>query len=221
MFDLDYTLLRLTVDPVQVYADVLTDAGWDIKLEDLSAAYGRSWETYLLHGNEFATEREAYLFGATQTLKDIGVDDPDGCIAEKVMKGFDVLDIVEPYEDSIPAINSIRDLGIRVGVATGRWHDPSDDLAATGLATLLDATFYSGRLGAQKHETAYWRRVLDLERVTGAQAVLVDDSADAVETAREVGMAAYRIQRPDSPMAPQAGADLERLDVLPNMLGSI
>ena len=219
MFDLDYTLLRLTLDPVQVYVDVLTGAGWDIKLEKLSAAYRRSSKIYLLHGNDFATEREAYLFGAVQTLNEIGVNDADGCIAEKIMEGFDVLDIVEPYEDSIPAINGIRDLGIRVGVATGRWHDPSVDLAATGLASLLDVTFYAGLFGAQKHESAYWRRILDLEGLTGAQTVLVDDSADAVETAREVGMAAYRIQRPDSPMAPQDGADLETLGALPRLLG--
>ena len=220
LFDLDYTLVRLKSDPVHVHADVLSQMGFNVDRNDLEAAYRMSWDLYLTQGFNFPTDREAYLDGTSQTLILLGIDDRHGHIAEEIIGRFDSPESVELYRDSIPALRKLRAGGVRIGLATGRWHDPSSDVEAVGLDAHLDVVYHSGNLGMQKNESSFWSNVLKLEGLSSDEVVVIDDNTAAVASARELGIAGFRIHRQDSPIGSPECADITELSELPRLLAS-
>ena len=221
LFDLDYTLIRLTLDPLVVYAEVVSERGFDVDSDELERAYMESWDLYLARGFEFPTDREAYVHSADHTLGLVGIEQDRSRIAEEIMRRFEVLEPVEAYGDSIPSIKQVRARGIRTGIATGRWHDPASDLQAVGLSRYIDAVYHAGMFGMQKDAPEFWLKLLKREGVKASEAMLIDDNAPAVAAARETGIAAFRIQRPDSPIGSPDPVDLTELSALPPLLESL
>lgn len=219
LFDLDYTLLRLTRDPISVHMDVLAANGIPVGRESLLEAYSLSWEQYLRRGHQYPTAREAYLEGAKDTLRRVNAPRQIDRMAEQIMSVYDGAEGVAPYADALPVLMLLRGQGVAVGVATGRWHDPAEDLRASGLLPHVDVSFFSGALHAQKDEPAYWLRLLELQGLDAAQAALIDDNAQAVETAAKVGLRTLLMLRPDSPLPALREPDLTTLESLPELLG--
>lgn len=219
LFDLDYTLLRLALDPLRVHLEVLAEYGVPVEPDRLRAAYRWSWDQYLRHGYRYPSPYEAYLQGAKDTLRKADVVDADGHMAEQIMARFEIPDSVRIYADAPQTLDFLRARGIRIGLATGRWHDPAEDLDRCGLARYIDVAFYSGDLGAQKDEAAYWEKLLDREGLAAQAVALVDDNAGAVAAARGVGLRAFSIQRADSPLQAAGAVDLTALEALPGILG--
>ena len=221
LFDLDHTLLRLTLDPVPVYAEVISQQGLEVDFNELERAYLESWDLYLARGFEFPTDREAYLHSVDHTLRLVGIEQERARIAEAIMRRFEVWKSIDAYGDAIATIKEIRACGLRTGIATGRWHDPSSDLEEVGLSKYLDVVYYSGMFGTQKDAPEYWMRLLEREGLSAGQVVLIDDNAPAVATARATGITAFRIQRLDSPIPSPDPVDLTELSALPKMLESL
>ena len=221
LFDLDYTLIRLRLDPLLLYAEVLFERGFfGVNSNELRRAYLESWDLYLARGFKFPTDREAYLHSAEHTLGLVGVEEDRGEIAEEIMRRFEVSEPVEAYRDSIASVKKVRAGGLRTGIATGRWHDPSSDLEAVGLDKYIDVVYHAGMFRMQKDEAAFWLALLEREGLEAGEAVLIDDNAPAVAAARETGITAFRIQRPDSPIGSPDPVDLTELNSLPALLES-
>ena len=221
LFDLDYTLIRLRLDPVSVYAEVISERGFDVDFNELQRAYMESWDLYLARGFEFSTDREAYVHSADHTLGLFGIELDRPQMAEEIMRRFEVSEPVEAYRDSIASVKHVRAGGLRIGVATGRWHDPSRDLEAVGLGKYIDIVYHAGMFGMQKDAAGFWLTLLDREGLEAGEAVLIDDNAPAVTAARETGITAFRIQRPDSPIGSPDPVDLTELTALPPLLESL
>lgn len=221
LFDLDHTLLRLRLDPIPAYAEVISQHGFDVDFNELERAYMESWDLYLARGFEFPTDREAYLHCAGHTLRLVGIEQDTARIAEVIMGRFEESKSVDAYGDAIATVKELRACGLRIGIATGRWHDPSSDLEMVGLSKYLDVVYYSGMFGTQKDAPDYWVRLLEREGLAAGEVVLIDDNAPAVTTARATGITAFRIQRPDSPIPSPDPVDLTELHGLPEMLESL
>ena len=221
LFDLDYTLLRLTLDPVPVYAAVISEHGFEVDMNELRRTYMESWDLYLARGFEFSTDREAYVYCADHTLRLVGIERESARIAEAIMRRFEVSEPVEAYDDAVATVKTVRARGLRAGIATGRWHDPSSDLEMVGLSKYLDVVYYAGMFRTQKDASEYWMRLLEREGLAAGQVVLIDDNAPAVASARATGITAFRIQRPDSPIGSPDPVDLTELNALPEMLESL
>jgi HAD superfamily hydrolase (TIGR01509 family) len=220
LFDLDYTLIRLKSDPVHVYADVLSQGGFNVDSNDLESAYRASWDLYLTQGSRYPTDRDAYLDGASHTLSLLGIEDVNDLIAEEIIGRSEISESVELYQDSIPLLRELRAGGYRIGIATGRWHDPAIDVEAVGLAPCVDVVYHSGMLGSQKNEPKFWTMLLEREGLAIDEVALVDDNAAAVSTAQTMGMKAFRIQRHDSPIGSPEFADITDLSGLSLLLES-
>ncbi len=123
------------------------------------------------------------------------------------------------YDDAIPTLAALRERGLTIGVATGRWHDPACDLEVTGLAEYVDVSFHAGMLRAQKDEPAYWENLLRRARLPASKVALVDDNWDAVETARRGGLRSFFIRRLDAPFAEVRRPDISSLAEIPTLLG--
>ena len=221
LFDVDYTLLRLTLDPISVYAQVISERGFDVDFNELGRAYMESWDLYLARGFEFPTDHDAYVYCADHTLRLVGIEQDSARIAEEIMRRFEVSEPVKAYGDAIAAVKEVRARGLRIGIATGRWHDPSSDLAAVGLSKYLDVVYHAGMFRSQKNAPEFWMRLLEREGLAAGKVVLIDDDAPAVVAARATGITAFRIQRPDSPIGSPDPIDLTELSVLPRMLESL
>ena len=174
----------------------------------------------MTQGFKFSTDRDAYLEGTSHTLRLLRIEDAGRALAEEIIGRFESSGSVELYQDSMPILRGLRADGIRIGIATGRWQDPSIDLRAVGLAPHVDVVYHAGLLESQKNERAYWSALLERERLAAETVVLVDDNSAAVAAAQMMGITAYRIQRHDSPIGSPELADFAELSRLPPLLES-
>jgi putative hydrolase of the HAD superfamily len=100
----------------------------------------------------------------------------------------------ELYEDALPALDAVRDRGLRVGLLSNSARDLGAFVAHHRLA--VDAVLTSGVHGKTKPHETIFRRMLELLDVVAGDAVMVGDTIeDDVEGAIAVGMRAVLVDR--------------------------
>ena len=100
----------------------------------------------------------------------------------------------ELYEDARPALDALRDRGLRVGLLSNSARDLDEFVAHHGLT--VDAVLTSRAHGKTKPHRAIFTRMLELLAVAPADALMVGDTVeDDVEGALAVGMQAVLVDR--------------------------
>ena len=216
LFDLDFTLIKLTVDAVDSHVEHLKRSGHIFPRHCIAAAYEDGWEDYLHNGFRHSDQAKAYLNVVQYALARLGVCDPGGNIAADIDNDINDVNEMTIYEDSVTVLQSIRSAGIEIGLATGRWHDPGPDLDHVGLTSYFDRIYFAGTFGHQKDSCEFWASlVLDTGR-SADEILLIDDSLMSVEAARKTGLQALAIHREGSPLPIFDSPDLSSLtEVLP------
>lgn len=103
-----------------------------------------------------------------------------------------------PLAEERAAVAAARRRGIRVVMATNQQPHRAAWLESSGaFADLADEVYTSSRLGVAKPSPAFFRSLLDAEAAAGfpvepGEAVFVDDRAENVDGAAEVGIVARR-----------------------------
>ncbi len=114
------------------------------------------------------------------------------------------------YPDAIPALNGLRDRGLRL-VAVSNWDCSLPRvLDGCGLGELLDATVTSAETGSRKPDPVIFQRALELAGCEPGEALHVGDTAEEdVTGARAAGIRPLLIDRdgPDGDIA-----SLEEID---------
>ena len=159
-------------------------AGW---LEELTSAGGDRGEEFVLAvfaaerscltGQDFATAMQEVLrqFDISRPLAE--VIDPDYWIQ------------VDPA--MVAAVSVVQSRGIACGLATNQQNLRGGHMRGSLYVNdIFDAQFYSWELGFAKPDPDYFRAIT--ERVGGRpeRMLFIDDNADNVEGAREVGLPA-------------------------------
>lgn len=121
----------------------------------------------------------------------------------------------ELYEDALPALEALEQLGFKIGLLSNSSRDLDDFVAHHGLTA--DAVLTSARHGKTKPHATIFRAMLELLGVAPAEALMVGDTLqDDVEGARAVGMRAVLLDRDCRyPGLPGALPDLFALLELP------
>jgi putative hydrolase of the HAD superfamily len=103
------------------------------------------------------------------------------------------------YPDAVPALNGLRERGLRL-VAVSNWDCSLPRvLEGCGLGDLLDGTITSAEAGARKPDPAIFERALALAGCRPADALHVGDTADEdVAGARAAGIRPLLIDRDGS-----------------------
>jgi putative hydrolase of the HAD superfamily len=102
----------------------------------------------------------------------------------------------ELYDDAVPAIETLRGRGLRVGLLSNTARDLDQFVTHHGLE--VDAVLTSLVHGKTKPHDTIFRRMLELLDVVPGEAVMVGDTlVDDVEGARAVGMRAVLVDRED------------------------
>lgn len=101
----------------------------------------------------------------------------------------------EPFDDVAPALEELRELGLRV-VCVSNWDCSLPEvLDRIGLGALLDGVVTSASAGAQKPDPAIFAPALELAGCSPAEAIHVGDAPGDVEAARAAGIEVLRIDR--------------------------
>lgn len=115
---------------------------------------------------------------------------------EDLYRDFGSAAVWSPYEDAVPALETLRARGIRLAVVSNwdrRLHRILED---NGLRRLFDAVVVSSEVGWRKPHPEIFRRALDALGVAPGEALHVGDSlGDDVAGARGVGIRPVMIDR--------------------------
>ncbi len=219
LFDLDYTLIELTLDSIGTHVDLLEAAGQPFPPPRVRAAYDDAWDDYLQNGFRHPTQAAAYLNVVRQSLYLLGADDPGDALARRIDDHINDIEAMRVYDDSVHVLDAVRHAGLEVGLASGRWHNPGPDLDHLQLTSCFDCAYYSGELGHQKDNPAFWDALISAAGRPAAEILLIDDSPESVQTARAAGLCVLGIRRDGSPLPPFPDPDLRSLTELLPLLG--
>ena len=112
------------------------------------------------------------------------------------------------YEDTLPALASLREHGLRIGLISNGSRDLGEFVAHHGLDA--DCAIGSRAFGRTKPHPEIFRHVLSLLEVGPGEAAMVGDSyEDDIEGARALGMRAFLLDRD--------GRRLDEPDRLPDL----
>ena len=101
----------------------------------------------------------------------------------------------EPFEDALPALRAIGELGPSV-VCVSNWDCSLPEvLDRTGLGPLLDGVVTSATAGARKPDPAIFAQALEIAGCEPGDALHVGDSPADVEAARAAGIDVLLIDR--------------------------
>jgi putative hydrolase of the HAD superfamily len=118
-----------------------------------------------------------------------------------------------PFDDVVPALRSLKDLGVRVVVVSNWDVSLPEVLERLGLMSYLDGVVTSAAAGSRKPERPIFELALGLAGAQAHEALHVGDSlAEDVAGARAVGIEAVLIRR--SGRGPSIGAGVEAITSL-------
>ncbi len=102
-----------------------------------------------------------------------------------------IFTMVQPDPDIVQLVRALRRSGVRCHLASNQHRHRASYMADTlGYAQLFDSAFYSCHIGAKKPDPAYFSAVLEQLRSEPAHIMFIDDLAENVAAARQVGLQA-------------------------------
>ena len=110
---------------------------------------------------------------------------------------------VEPFADTHPALVSLTEHGLRLGVVSNSWPSLDRRYAALGLRHFVDAFVISAQLGCLKPDPRMFRAQLETLSLMPREVLFVDDWHENVAVAIGCGMLGVVLARDG--VAPPAG----------------
>ena len=203
LFDVDFTLVR---------PGPMLDAGGYERAgarHGLSLDPGRFMEARaaaveaLRHHPELDHDERIWIRFTEDIIRGMGGEGPAvSALAIEIVRGWELSENFELYEDVPPILRELRRHGLRIGLVSNTSRDLRRFVDTFSLT--VDAWISSGTYGKVKPSPSIFRAILELLDVEPAAAVMVGDSiSDDVEGARAVGVRAFLLDRehvhPDGP----------------------
>jgi putative hydrolase of the HAD superfamily len=166
--------------------------------------------------------RPDHGFESTQNIRDYLVDlghtDPDLFLTCAAQYEAHKLQAITPYDDALPTLEALRDLGIPLALVTDADTDHARGrLRKAGLEMFFPVIVTPDQTGSRKPSHCQFLSALDQLQVTPAEALMVGDSLRRdIYPCTELGLmtayAAYGDQSPFPSPACTPDLVLERLD---------
>jgi putative hydrolase of the HAD superfamily len=138
--------------------------------------------------------------------------------AEELVRAWESHERFTLYEDALPALEELRQRGVKIGLISNGSRDLDEFVTHHGLEA--DCVVGSRAFGRTKPHPDIFRHALALLEVEPAEAAMVGDSyEDDIEGARALGIRAILLDR-DAVM-PEAPDRIDTLLALPAALGLI
>jgi len=106
------------------------------------------------------------------------------------------------FDDVVPALDALRERGIRMAIVSDNWATLPDLYEALGLGAYFESVVISEVLGCTKPDPRMYRAGSDALGFEPHECLFVDDDPDLVRAAVELGYAGAVIDRRDAVDAP-------------------
>jgi putative hydrolase of the HAD superfamily len=195
--DLGDTLVRAHPSWADVYRSVFPRFGIEATSADLERVLRTApWD---VEGPFEATEAASFdrvkAFDQT-VMSALGYDDLPDEFFRALEEAFGHRSAWHIFPDVVPALDAMREAGIRLGVISNWVWGAPELLHDLELASHFEALIISARVGYQKPDPAIFEHAMELMRVTPDRAIHVGDSFSAdVQGARAVGITPVLIDR--------------------------
>jgi HAD superfamily hydrolase (TIGR01662 family) len=211
LFDVDFTLAKpgpLLGGPG--YRDAAARFGLSLESDRYPEARAAALEDLQRHP-ELDHDEEVWIRFTEDILRGMGADGPNvRDIALEITRGWERSENFELYEDVLPALEALREHGLKLGLVSNTSRDL--DAFIRHFKLDVDAWISSGRHGKVKPSPSIFRAVLDLLEIEPEAAAMVGDSPDDdVEGALALGMRAFLLDR--------EGRHGDRADALADLRG--
>ncbi len=209
--DVGDTLIRPEPSWSGVYIAALRDEGIDVTEEQLARAFANATtsEYWSFEGPFEATETGSWqrIVSFDQLVLDqLGYAEQPESTFRAIEGRFRVASSWHVFPDVLPALDALRDVGIRMAVISNWTWAAVELLHDLELAAHFEAFAISARVGYQKPHAGIFRHALELTGVAPERAIHVGDQYRAdVLGARAVGITPVLLER--------RGRDLEGLGV--------
>jgi HAD superfamily hydrolase (TIGR01549 family) len=164
----------------------------------------------LEHHPELDHDEEVWIHFTEDIVRGMGGEgERVRAVAVEITRGWERSENFELYDDAVPVLSALRDLGLAIGLVSNTGRDLDAFIRHFHLD--VDAWISSGVHGKVKPSPTIFRAALEMLDVEPEEAAMVGDSPiDDVEGARALGMQAFLVDR--------TGRFPGRDDALPSLL---
>ncbi|MCU1360041.1 MAG: HAD-superfamily hydrolase, subfamily variant 3 [Ilumatobacteraceae bacterium] len=198
----DVSMPVVTACLLDVYETILTCdfAAHLVELPQIARVSVDDWGSgYLRFGPAVTDGRLTLAEAFSMLLADAGADAGPDVVAALVRRNQELLlQTARLFEDTIPFMTMLHDLGIRVALVSNCAEDTRALVEHVGLSSMVDAMVLSCEVGHAKPSAAIFERALAQLDVTPQAAMFVDDQARFCDGAAMLGIRAVQIIR-DAP----------------------
>lgn len=208
LFDVGETLIGPRVGFGEVYATVLEDLGWSIPSERLNQALAevsRAVEREIPPGTDRyrhfpGGEDEYWLRFATRALEIAGGESPEperaGLALRRLREAFRGPEAWVVYDDVVPALERLRQRGVRLGIVSNWDSLLPDVLAMLNLDGYFDEIGVSHLEAMEKPDPSFFLRILARMDSRPEEALHIGDRPDMdLAGANSAGIDALLIDR--------------------------
>ena len=223
-FDAGGTLVDAKPSFPELFARVLQREGYDVAADTISAHWQIVFDRFKAAGEAeelwtTSDERSREFWHGVYRLflDEIGL--PTEELVDVVYRAFTDRRNYGLYDDVLPALETLREAGLRLGIVSNfeRWLDAL--LEDCGVRSLFEVRVISGFEGVEKPDPAIFRLALDRAGVDAARAVYVGDLPELdIAPARLVGMYPVLLDRRGR-HADAEGVRITSMADLPTALG--
>lgn len=157
-------------------------------------------------------EREYFRTHYRFVLEELAVEDGERLVDE-LMETASYVPYTILYDDTLPALDALKDNGYRLGVLSNAFPSLLDALARLGIVDYFDVMVLSAFEGCEKPDPTIYQAALNLSKVEPGDAWFVDDLPENVEAANNLGMFGILIDREKQ----HAGTQLRRVEQLTDL----
>lgn len=203
LFDWGDTLFA-SPDAPAVILDVARAAGVALDRAAARALWDELWDAGKsaeehAKGRDLSREAHERVWTALFARADARIPDLSRALYRRVMdpRGW------TPYSDTRPALEALRDRGVRIGIVSNHAYDLRPIFATHGLAELIDSYTLSYEVGAPKPSPAIFAAACRALGVTAPHTLMVGDDAVSDGGATAAGLQVYIFPPYGAPGSPR------------------
>lgn len=141
-------------------------------------------------------EKEFWVRSNKVVLDAMGITNPDLKFCRAIERWFfhNVKEL--PYPDVFESLSKLKGKGYKLILVTNRLWPARKNLTKVGLLPLFDSYFCAGEIGISAKTSEFYRNVLEtIGAKYPGELLLLDDSLETLEIARDAGLEVLRMDR--------------------------
>ena len=194
--------------------DTLVWSDWPVMRGEIEREFGVDEQTLIRAFVQTRPARSVGTFGSAEGDLKAVLDAAGAEVSDERLKQLSddrvarfLADGVHLWDDSIPALRTLRERGIRTAVVSNCDHATRPVVERLGLVEATDAMILSFEARVAKPDAGIYERALEAVDATAADAVFVDDQVRYCDGASALGMRSFLILREGA--SPEEGVSAE------------